>query len=65
MKTSAQNIPVIPQTYTHLFRAAPRAYGASKTRVGIRDVATILQHSNSNVGPEQHQILNPLSEARV
>ena len=40
-------------------RAAPTAYGGSKARERIRGTAASLHHSS-----QQHQILNPLSEAR-
>ena len=55
-------------------RATPAAYGDSQARGPIGAVATGLHHSHSNTGPEpclqptpqpqQHRILNPLSEAR-
>ena len=57
-----------------LSRAAPTAYGGSQARDLIGAVAAGLCHSHSNAGsvlclwpnhsPWQHQILNPLSEAR-
>ena len=57
-----------------LFRATPMAYGGSQTRGRIRAAAAGLHHSHSNANPScvcnlhhssrQHQILNPLSEAR-
>ena len=55
-----------------LLRAAPKAYGGSQARGLIGAVSAGLPHSHSNAGsnpclqptPQQHQILNPLSEAR-
>ena len=57
-----------------LFRATPTAYGSSQARGQIVAVAASLHHSHSNAGSEphcdlhhsswQHQIPNPLSEAR-
>ena len=57
-----------------LFRAAPTAHGSSQAKGKIGAVDTDLHHSHSNAGPEphlqlhhssrQHQILNPLNEAR-
>ena len=51
------------------FRAGTAAYGSSWGR--IRAIAAGLHHSRSNAGPKdlhysswQHQILNPLTEAR-
>ena len=42
-----------------LFRATPVAYGGSKARGLIRTTVVSLYHNS-----QQHQILNPLSEAR-
>ena len=42
-----------------LFRATPRAYGGSQARGRIEAIAANIHHSS-----QQHQILNPLSEAR-
>ena len=57
-----------------LFRAAPSAYGGSQARGPIGAVATDLHQSRSDARSEphlrptpqltQHQILNPLREAR-
>ena len=57
-----------------LLRVAPTAYGGSQARDPIRATVVGLHHSHSNTGAEprlppaisswQHQILNPLSEAR-
>ena len=60
--------------FSFLFRATPAAYGDSQARSRIGAVADGLHQSHSNLGSElhlqlhhsswQHQILNPLSEAR-
>ena len=57
-----------------LFRAAPAAHGGSQARSWIRSTAAGLCYSHSNTGSKlylqttpqlkQHQILNPLREAR-
>ena len=57
-----------------LFRAAPMAYGGSQARGRIRDTAPSQRHSHAKQDPSclcylhhsswQHQILNPLREAR-
>ena len=57
-----------------LFRAAPSAHGGSQARGPIKVTAAGLHHSNSNAqyewvwdlhhSSQQHQIINPLSEAR-
>ena len=56
-----------------LFRAKPAAYEGSQTRGWIRATAAGLHHSHSNApsyvcnlhhNSQQHQTLNPLSEAR-
>ena len=55
-----------------LFRAVAMAYGGSQARGLIGAAATGLHHSHSNAGSkphlqhssQEHQILNPLSEAR-
>ena len=55
-----------------LFRAAPAAYGGSQARGQIGTAAASLHHSQSHSGsvqhlwppPGQHQVLDPLSEAR-
>ena len=55
------------------FRAAPLAYGSSQTRGKMGAIAASLFHSHSNMGccicnlyhsSGQHQIPDPLSEAR-
>ena len=60
--------------YSHLFRAAPVAFGGSQARGPFGAVASGLYHSHSNTGSESclwptsqftaHWILNPLSKAR-
>ena len=57
-----------------LLRAAPMAYGSSQVRVRIGAIAASLRHSHTKPdlshfcdlyhSSQQHQILNPLSEAR-
>ena len=52
-------VDVLGQIIFFLFRAAPAAYGSSQARGQIRTTADDLPHSS-----RQHQILNPVSEAR-
>ena len=57
-----------------LFSATPVAYGGSQARGRMGAAASGLHHSHSNAGSShicnlhhsslQHQVLNPLSEAR-
>ena len=55
-----------------LFRAVPVAYGGSQVGGPVGAVASSLHQSHSNLvseprlrpTPQQHQILNPLSESR-
>ena len=54
-----------------LLRTTPKAYGGSQARGPIGAVAASLHHSHTGSKPhlwptwQQHQILNPLSKARV
>ena len=61
---------ILKKIFGGLFRAIPEAHGGSQARAGA--VVAGLHHCHSNLGskpclqptPQQHWILNPLSEAR-
>ena len=56
---SYDTLPYYYYYYYLLFRATPTTYGGSQARGLIRATATGLRHNSW-----QHQILNPVSEAR-